>query len=244
MVYRTNEFKRDDMMDRILVVDDDRNIVRMISEFMKINNIKVIEGFSGKDALALMDDEIQTIILDINMDDINGLEVCREIRKKYNVPIIFLSAKTSQYDKVLGLGIGADDYVTKPFDPLELVARVKAQIRRYNSFKESGNSKVEKTIEVGTLKVLVSSHRIYVDGNEVNLSNTEYNLLIFFLNNLDTVLSRKQILKNVWDSDIYTENTVNTYVMRLRQKLEAKSKDFKNLMTIRGVGYIFNSKET
>lgn len=221
-------------MDRILVVDDEKKIVNMIAEFMKVNDIFVTPAYSGEEALQVLDNTIKLIILDINMNDLDGIEVCKKIRDKSNVPIIFLTANASQYTKVLGFGMGADDYVTKPFDPIELVARVKAHIRRYKNY----DVKNDTHVNIGNLCIDRRAYRVTKNNIEINLSSTEYALLLFFIDNINTVLTRKQILNNVWESDLYDHATVNTYVKRLRDKISDKENRY--IRSIRGTGYIFD----
>ncbi|WIF95753.1 response regulator transcription factor [Caminicella sporogenes] len=229
-------------MDKIMVVDDEKKIVHMISQFMKINNLEVVPAYSGKEAIEKLNSDIKLVILDISMENLDGMETCKIIRKKTNIPIIFLSAKSSQYDKVLGFGIGADDYITKPFDPIELVARVKAHIRRYKEYNNSNPNANKNIIKFDNIEIHINAHKVLKNGKEINLSTTEFNLLLFFINNVHTVLTRKQILNNVWKSELYDENTVNTYVKRLRHKIEDNKSNPKYIKSIRGIGYIFEAK--
>ena len=228
-------------MPKILVIDDDKNILSMTSDFMQIHNIETVKGYSGKDAVELSKDEdIDLIVLDVNMDDFDGFEACKQIREHSNVPIIFLTAKTTQSDKILGLGIGADDYLTKPFDPLELVARVKSNIRRSDEYGRK-SFKNQSTIRIGDLEINKPTHRVTRNGATIELSATEYTLLMYLIENQNRILTRKEILMNVWNSDIYTENIVNTYIMRLREKIELNKNEPRYLITIRGEGYIFQT---
>ncbi len=224
-------------MYKIMVVDDEKRIIDMITQFMKISQIEVITANSGKEALAKIDDSIQLVLLDIKMEDMDGLEVCKKLREKNDIPILFLSSNSTQYDKILGLGLGADDYITKPFDPLELIARVKANIRRYNKYNK--NAKNQSTIQFDDFVIYRNSYKILKQGNEINLSATEFKLLLYFIDNVHTVLTRKQILINVWESELYDKNTVTKYVKRLRDKLEDNGKYIKS---IRGIGYMFEAE--
>jgi len=225
-------------MDKIMIVDDEKNIVFMLQEFMKVNSIDVVGAYSGEEALSKLDENIKLILLDINMDGINGMETCKLIRKKSNIPIIFLSSKSSQYDKVVGLGIGADDYITKPFDPVELVARVKAHLRRSRDYNKSNET--VSIINFGDITIIRNSKKILKKNKEIQLSPTEFNLLLYLVDNAQTVLSRKQILINVWESSIYDENTVNTYIKRLRHKIEDSKENPLYIKSVRGFGYIFD----
>jgi len=221
---------------KILIVDDDKKIVSMIEDFMRINNIETISCYNGKDALRLANDSsIELIILDINMNDMTGFEVCKEIRKTIHVPIMFLTAKTTQADKILGLGIGGDDYITKPFDPLELVARVKSHIRRHQIY----DNEKQETIEIRDLIINKKTHEVIIKNEPVELSSTEYALLLYLCENRNRILTRQELLTKVWKSHIYTENTVNMYIMRLRDKIELHKTEPEYLITIRGEGYVF-----
>lgn len=239
---RKSENQRGLTMAKILVVDDDKNIVSMIDDFMKIHNIETIKGYSGHDAVELSKrPDIDLIVLDINMDDFDGFEACKQIRTHSNVPIIFLTAKTSQADKILGLGIGGDDYLTKPFDPLELVARVKSNIRRNGQYGLKP-LKNKNELTIGVLKINKDTHKVTRGNVAIDLSVTEYTLLMFLIENANRILTRKEILMNVWNSDIYADNTVNTYIMRLREKIEQDKNEPQYLITVRGEGYIFQMR--
>lgn len=225
---------------KIMIVDDDKRIVDMIEEYMKLYYIKTVPAYCGKDALAFIDDTIKLVILDINMDDINGIEVCKKIRKKYNIPIVLLSANATQYDKVRGLGVGADDYITKPFDPMELAARVKAHIRRAEEYNQ--NRIYDKPIKFDNIIIMRNAHKVIKNKETIHLSNTEYKLLLYLVDNAYTALTRKQILYNVWESDIYDESVVTTYIKRLRNKIDYSSDKEKYIKSVRGVGYIFEAE--
>ncbi|MGB3368388.1 MAG: response regulator transcription factor [Acidaminobacteraceae bacterium] len=222
---------------KILVVDDDKKIVSMISDFLTIHNMTAVAAYTARDARRhSKDPDISLIVLDVNLEHASGFDVCKEIRTYSNVPIIFLTAKITQSDKILGLGIGADDYLTKPFDPLELIARIRSNVRRSLSYieKDTSGEIIHKNIKIQT-----ASHRVSIDNESIELSSTEYQLLIYLVENTARILTRRELLINVWNSEIYTENTVNTYIMRLRDKIE-KDKNFPELLiTIRGEGYLF-----
>lgn len=222
---------------KILVVDDDKKIVSMIGDFLLINQLTPVAAYTAEEALAHIDNlAIDLIVLDINLGEKSGFELCKSIRKNSNVPIIFLTAKISQADKILGLGIGGDDYLTKPFDPLELIARIKSLLRRSQSYNE--NSTENTILQHRHITLNKETHDVTVNGLKIELSATEFNLLCYLMENKSRILSRQELLKNVWNSELYTENTVNTYIKRLRQKIEI-DKDFPEcLATIRGEGYI------
>ncbi|MFT9493972.1 response regulator transcription factor [Anaerosolibacter sp.] len=229
-------------MHKILVVDDDKSIVLMITEFLKIHDMKVIQAFNGKEAVELLDESIQLVILDINMNGLNGIEVCKMIRENYNVPILFLSANAAQHDKVLGLGVGADDYITKPFDPIELVARVKAHIRRHEKYNK--NSRGNMVTVFDEFHVYRNAHKVIKGEEEIYLSSTEFKLLLYFMDHRYTAITRKQILADVWESEHYDENTVTAYVKRLREKLKNDENDQEYIKSVRGIGYIFEADAT
>ncbi len=226
----------------VLVVDDDKNIVSMISDFLIINQMTPIKAYSGKEALAHMDYlKIDLIVLDVNLGDTNGFDLCKQLRQRTNIPIIFLTAKIAQSDKILGLGIGGDDYITKPFDPLELIARIKTILRRsqhYTSQQAADTLLIHQHIALNK-----STHDVKVNSISVELSSTEFHLLKYLMENADRILSRQELLRNVWNSELYTENTVNTYIMRLREKIENDKNHPQVLITIRGEGYILKTKK-
>lgn len=222
-------------MKKVLIVDDDRRVVKMLVEYMKLYSFETLCAENGKDALAFYDETVDLIILDINMAGMDGVEVCRKIRAKSNVPIIMLSANAASFDKVEALGAGADDYVVKPFDPIELLARVKAHIGRVERFKAS--STMESPIEFAGYQVYRNAYKVTKAGQEIKLSHTEFRLLLYLIDHAFTAITRKQLLKEVWENEMYDENIVNTYVKRLRLKLGCDGEGL--IKSIRGVGYIF-----
>ncbi len=225
---------------KILVVDDDKRVVKMLAEYLKLYEYKTVCAYSGRDALAFFDDTVDLIVLDINMEGINGNEVCKKIRESYNVPIIMLSANATSFDKIKALGEGADDYVVKPFDPLELIARIKAHINRVERYKASKNQ--EMPIEFDDIKIYRNAYKVTKSGYEINFSNTEFRLLVYLIDNAFNAISRQKILRDVWQSDLYDENIVNTYIKRIRLKLSDDGNSEKYIKSIRGVGYIFETK--
>lgn len=224
---------------KILIVDDDMRIVKMLVEYMKLYEFKTVCAYNGRDALAFFDESIDLVVLDINMDDMDGIEVCRRLRENANVPIIMLSANATSFDKIKALGVGADDYVVKPFDPLELIARIKAHISRIERFNASKTP--EAPIDFDNIRIFRNAYKVTKDGNEINFSNTEFRLLVYLIDNAFNAISRQKILKDVWQSDLYDENIVNTYVKRIRMKLEDMGNGEKYIKSIRGVGYIFEA---
>lgn len=227
-------------MPRVLVVDDDKRIVKMVEQFLTLNNMKVITAYDGKDAIAMMDERVDLVLLDVNMGEMGGMETCQWIRERYKVPILFLSANTSSSDKILGLGYGADDYITKPFDPMELIARIKAQLRRHQEYNEV--FKADNTIKFGDFTFNKSAHRLMKGDQELVLSSTEFKLLSFLIEHPNKVYSRKTLLAEVWESEHYDENTVTAYMKRLRQKIRLGDDDQAYIKSVRGVGYIFEAE--
>jgi len=222
------------MMDKILVIDDEASIVEMIEEFLSQSHFKTIKGYSKSDALAYMDETIDLVLLDISLanNQIGGYEICKEIRKTYKVPIIFLSAKTTALDKVTGFNAGGDDYITKPFDPMELIARINANLRRYKKYDHQKSEKIcFKDLSINTI-----TKRVFIKDKEINLTQREYSLLYFLLKNRTKILSRDEILKNVWIHENYDINVVNTTIMRLRNKLSSDKDEY--IKSVHSRGYI------
>jgi DNA-binding response OmpR family regulator len=226
-------------MDKVLVVDDEKELVSLIKDFMQIYSIEVIESYSGEEALAKLDKTINLVILDINMEGMSGIETCKKIREITNIPVIFLTAKASQSDKVLGLGIGSDDYMTKPFDPIELVARVKANIRRYAEYNERTVSKHDETIHFGPLIIYPDHYRVLKEGIPVSLTYKEFELFLYLVQNAGLVMTKEQILNKVWSNSAYDYNVVTTNIKRLRRKIEKDPDHPEYIHTVWGVGYVF-----
>ncbi len=235
-------------MYNILVVDDDKEIVKAIEIYLGKENYKIIKAYDGEQALEeIKKNEIQLVILDIMMPNKDGLETLEEIRKDKNIPVIMLSAKSEDIDKINGLNVGADDYVTKPFNPVELIARVNALIRRYTKFGGENNvndsdtassQKEENIIQNGELIINDDLKQVIVDGKEVKLTPTEYNILKFLTKNKGKVFSIEEIYTNVWDGEYYAaENVIAVHIRHIREKIEINPKEPKYLKVIWGVGY-------
>ena len=222
----------------ILLVEDEDRMRKLISDYLKIEDFNVIEATNGNEALLQFSSKkIDLIILDVMMPGLDGFEVCKAIRLNSDVPIIFLTAKGEEEDKLTGFELGADEYVTKPFSPKVLVARSKALLKRI----EGTIGKPDNIFDIQGLKVNLLSRQVYVDSNEIGLSPTEYDLLAYLIKNKGIVLSRNALLDNVWgysyDGDL---RTVDTHIKRLREKLLHKSKF---ICTVRGSGYRFEVTE-
>lgn len=228
-------------MYNILVVDDDREIVKAIEIYLKREGYNVIKAYDGIEAMnSLKENEIHLVILDIMMPNQDGLATLEKIRKNCSIPVILLSAKSEDYDKISGLEIGADDYITKPFNPLELVARVNSNIRRYvklGSIKQTESSG-DEIYSSGDLILNDDTKKVTVDGKEIKLTATEYNILKFLLKNKGKVYSISEIYENVWNEDSFAaENIIAVHIRHIREKIEINPKEPKYLKVIWGIGY-------
>ena len=226
-------------MYNILVVDDDKEIVGAIEIYLKNEGYNILKAYNGKEALDLVNkNDIHLILLDIMMPEKDGLETLEELRKTKNIPVILLSAKSEDYDKIGGLNLGADDYITKPFNPLELIARVKSHLRRYVSLgtlKKEENGNVYST---GGLVLNDDTKKVTVDGKEVKLTATEFNILKFLIQNKGKVYSIPQIYENVWKEEGFgAENIIAVHIRHIREKIEINPKEPRYLKVIWGVGY-------
>ena len=222
---------------KILVVDDDKEIVGAIKKRLEMEDYEIITAYDGLEAMdVLMEQEVQLLIIDVMMPKMDGLSATMKIRESKNIPIIILSAKTEESDKILGLSMGADDYISKPFRPDELVARVKSQLRRYMQF--GGMNAAESNKEHGGLILDMKGKRMMVDGEPVKLTATEYKIVSLLMNNLGRVFSADEIYERVWNEEAYaTENTVMVHIRRIREKIEIDAKNPKYLKVVWGIGY-------
>ncbi len=224
-------------MQRVLVCDDDIAILNSIEIYLKQEGYEVLKAENGRQALDIIQQhEIHCMVLDIMMPELDGLETTLKIREKHQFPIILLSAKSEDTDKITGLSFGADDYVTKPFSPLELVARVKSQIRRFISF--SGFVKKQSQIVTGGLLIDTAAKTVSVDGREVSLTAKEYMILEYLAKNMEHVLSSSQIYEAVWNEPSFgTEKTVTVHIKNIREKIEIDPKQPKYIKVVYGLGY-------
>ncbi|MBM6737038.1 MULTISPECIES: response regulator transcription factor [Clostridia] len=226
----------------ILVVDDDREIVRSLGKLLELEGYRVLTAFNGMEALDRLEtDTVHLILLDVMMPQLNGLSALMRIRRKHNIPVIILSAKTEESDKVSGLTMGADDYVTKPYNTAELMARVRSQLRRYFSLgaapagEGSGSGNVLKN---GGLLLDRNTKQLTVDGEPVRLTATEYKILELLMEHPGYVFSAEQIYSRVWQEDAYAgEKTVMVHIRRIREKIEITPKNPKYLKVVWGIGY-------
>ena len=218
---------------KILVIDDESRMRKLVRDFLMKKDYEVLEASNGEEAMEVFykDHDIDLLILDIMMPKMDGWQVCREVRKTSKVPIIMLTAKADERDELLGFELGVDEYITKPFSPKILVARVEAILRRTNVAVDSGN------IDIGDIRLNKNAHEVYVDGKPIDLSYKEFELLSYFIDNQGIALSRERILNNVWNYDYFGDaRTIDTHVKKLRNKMGEQGKYIK---TIWGMGYKF-----
>ncbi|WP_429842449.1 response regulator transcription factor [Brevibacillus sp. FIR094] len=222
---------------QVLVVDDEAEIRDAIEIYLKNESMTVFKASNGLEALEVLEnEEIQLILMDIMMPKMDGMTTTFQIRQKKNIPIIMLSAKSEDTDKILGLNIGADDYMTKPFNPLELIARVKSQLRRFTNLGSA--QMTEDEIQVRGLTLNKSTKNVAIDGNEVRLTATEYKILELLMENKGRVFSIEEIYERVWrEPYMNAENTVAVHVRRIREKIEINPKEPKYLKVVWGIGY-------
>lgn len=224
----------------ILIIDDTIEIIELIEIYLSNEGYRVYKALNGADGLKILQEHsIQLVVLDIMMPGMDGLEACKKIRQKMNIPIIMLSSKSQDMDKILGLGIGADDYMVKPFNPIELVARIKSQLRRYLYLNTQDNLKLdENLISIKGLVINKKNHMTAVYDKEINLTPTEFEILVLLAGNPGTVFSAEEIFEKVWKEKYYeSNNTVMVHIWRLREKIEENPKEPKLIETVWGVGY-------
>lgn len=226
-------------MFNILVSDDDKEIVDAIDIYLSQEGYHILKAYDGLQAIEIMKkEEVHLILLDIMMPNLDGIRATRKIRETSSVPIIMLSAKSEDVDKILGLNIGADDYITKPFNPLELIARVKSQLRRYTQLGNLATEEKEAVYVCGGLVVNDDLKTVTVDGEPVKLTPIEYNILVLLIKNQGKVFSIEQIYENIWNEDaIGADNTVAVHIRHIREKIEINPKDPRYLKVVWGVGY-------
>ena len=225
-------------MYNILVCDDDREIVEAIEIYLSKEGYNVIKAYDGLEAIEILKKaDIQLLLIDVMMPRLDGLRATLKIREKSGIPIIILSAKSEDSDKVIGLDVGADDYITKPFNPLELIARVKSQLRRYTKLGTMAGQK-SNVYTVGGLEVNDDSKEVTVDGESVKLTPYEYKILLLLVKNQGRVFTIEQIYENVWEEEaIAADNTVAVHIRHIREKIEINPKEPRYLKVVWGVGY-------
>lgn len=226
-------------MHNILICDDEKDIVEALNIYLSSEGYQIFKAYNGKEALAIMErEEIQLVLMDIMMPEMDGITAMAKIREKSNTPVILLTAKGEDTDKVLGLNVGADDYVTKPFNPVELIARVKAQLRRYLTLGSGKVSQTSEKLVVGGVELDDKTKNVWVDGELVNLTPTEFQILRLFMQNPGKVFSPKDIYRKVWeDTPVGSEGTVAVHIRHLREKIEITPSDPRHLKVVWGQGY-------
>ena len=226
-------------MYNVLVCDDDREIVEAIEIYLSQEGYKVLKAYDGEEALKVLDREkVDLLIIDVMMPKLDGIRATLKIREKKNMPIIILSAKSEDADKILGLNVGADDYMTKPFNPLELTARVKSQLRRYTQLGSTIDKSNQAVYAVGGLSIDDEQKEVTVDGEPVRLTPIEYNILLLLVKYQGKVFSIDQIYESIWNEDaIGVDNTVAVHIRHIREKIEINPKEPRYLKVVWGVGY-------
>lgn len=226
-------------MAKILVCDDDKDIVEAIDIYLTQEGYEVLKAYDGDEAIkVLKKNEVDLLIMDVMMPRLDGIRATLKIRENMSLPIIILSAKSEDADKILGLNIGADDYMTKPFNPLELVARVKSQLRRYTQLGSTARSDNQSEFRTGGLVIRDDLKEVTVDGEKVKLTPIEYNILLLLVKNQGKVFSINQIYENIWNEEaIGADNTVAVHIRHIRKKIEINPKEPRYLKVVWGVGY-------
>lgn len=226
-------------MAKILVCDDDKDIVEAIDIYLTQEGYEVLKAYDGDEAIKVLKrNEVDLLIMDVMMPRLDGIRATLKIRENMSLPIIILSAKSEDADKILGLNIGADDYMTKPFNPLELVARVKSQLRRYTQLGSTARSDNQSEFRTGGLVIRDDLKEVTVDGEKVKLTPIEYNILLLLVKNQGKVFSINQIYENIWNEEaIGADNTVAVHIRHIREKIEINPKEPRYLKVVWGIGY-------
>ncbi len=230
------------MNEAILVVDDEKEIADLVELYLKNESFVVLKAYTAHDALRFVDTaRLDMAILDVMLPEVDGFAICQRIREKHTYPIIMLTAKEQEIDKINGLALGADDYVTKPFQPLELVARVKAQLRRYTRYNRQGPEKEDSVIAFSGLVIDRDAHQCTLNEKALSLTPTEFSILWILCSNRGRVISSEEIFQTVWGEKYYTSsnNTVMVHIRHLREKMESNPKDPEYIFTVRNIGYKF-----
>lgn len=231
------------MRKKILVIEDEKNIAELERDYLEANGYEVEIAFDGKSGLdRALESDFDLVILDVMLPGIDGFEVCRQIRKNKECPVLMVSAKKDEIDKIRGLGLGADDYITKPFSPSELVARVTAHISRYERLTSKGEEPVNYVINIGNLSIDKNARRVFINDEEVSLTNKEFDLLVFLASNPNVVFSKDTIFDKIWGLDAIGEtSTVTVHINRIREKIEDDSSNPQYIETVWGAGYRFKA---
>ena len=226
-------------MAKVLVCDDDKEIVEAIDIYLTQEGYEVFKAYDGQEALEVLKKEsVDLLVIDVMMPRLDGIRATLKIREENNIPIIILSAKSEDTDKILGLNIGADDYITKPFNPLELVARVKSQLRRYTQLGNLNQQNSSQVYKCGGLMINDENKEVFVDGELIKLTPIEYNILLLLVKNAGKVFSIDEIYEKIWNEDaIGADNTVAVHIRHIREKIEINPKEPRYLKVVWGVGY-------
>ncbi|MCR4740499.1 MAG: response regulator transcription factor [Lachnospiraceae bacterium] len=227
-------------MSKILIIEDEQAIAELEKDYLELSDFEVtIEGDGEKGLKKALEGDPDLVILDLMLPSVDGFEICKEIRKKKDIPVIMVSAKKDDIDKIRGLGLGADDYMTKPFSPSELVARVKAHLARYERLVGS-NPNANEIIEIRGLKIDKTARRVYIDGEEKVFTNKEFDLLTFLAQNPNHVFTKEELFRKIWDMDSIGDiATVTVHIKKIREKIEFDTSNPQYIETIWGVGYRF-----
>lgn len=233
------------MNECVLVVDDDREIVKAIGILLEREGYEVLKAYDGLQALDILSTrKVHLVLIDVMMPKLDGLSAVMRIRERQNIPIIVLSAKSEDSDKVLGLSIGADDYVAKPYNPQELAARVKSQLRRYTTLGDINAGSLIGELRNGRLLYRMEEHTLFVDGEPVKLTATETRIVELFMRNPGRIFPAEEIYRRVWEEEAYaSENTVMVHIRRIREKIELNPKEPEYLKVVWGIGYKMEKKE-
>ncbi len=225
-------------MYNILICDDERDIVSALEIYLKTEGYNIYKAYNGSEALDMISNtEIHLVLMDVMMPEMDGITAVTKLRETSNIPVIFLSAKGEDTDKILGLNIGADDYVTKPFNPIEIIARVRSNLRRYMQFG-ANNATIQNSFVIGNIELNDIKKQVYVDGNEVSLTPTEFDILKLLMQNEGAVLSPKEIYRKVWNEESFgNESTVAVHIRHLREKIEINPAEPRYLKVVWAHGY-------
>jgi DNA-binding response OmpR family regulator len=229
------------MIKKILIVEDEKIIAELERDYLEANGYEADIASDGLLAIKMLEDNNYSLVLvDIMLPGMNGFELCKNIREKKDIPILFVSAKKEDIDKIRGLRLGADDYIVKPFSPSELVARVHAHINRYERLTAKGHGAIHSMTEIGNLKIDIDARRVFINRNEVMLTNKEFDLLVFLSTNPNIVFSKNELFNKIWGLDSMGEtSTVTVHINRIREKIEDDSANPQYIETVWGVGYRF-----
>ncbi|MDR0272315.1 MAG: response regulator transcription factor [Clostridiales bacterium] len=228
-------------MKRILIVEDDISIAEIERDFLLIEGFDVTIATDGAEGCKkALNEQYDLILLDLMLPRMSGYEICKTIRNEKDIPILMVTAKGEEIDKIRGFGLGADDYITKPFSPTELVARVKANLAQYERLKTGGEAKTKNEIHAGPITANLATHRVFFNGKEIFLKNREYELLILLISNPDIVFSKEHIYEQIWGMDAFGDlKTVAVHISRIRENIEKDPQNPKHIETVWGAGYRF-----